>query len=64
MNRRDEGFTHMEYRNAKIMHLVEKDQTERFIYKKAEISKEEANEITAQYLEEREKKRIKKEALL
>lgn len=62
MNKGNEGFTHMDYRSAKVIHLVERDDTERFIYKKQEISKEEADEITAQHFER--KKKLKKETAL
>lgn len=55
MNKEQGSFTHLDYRNAKVIHLVEKDQTERFIYKKAEISKEEADEITKSFYEEKKR---------
>lgn len=67
MNKKNEQFTHMEYRNAKIVHLIEQDQSERFIYKKKEITKEEAIVITANYLKEKEarkKQKVKKEVVL
>ena len=64
MSKRDEGFSHMDYRNAKVIHLVVKDEVERFIYKKEEITKEEADEIVACYFEERETRKRKKEETL
>lgn len=61
MNKKDGNFTHMDYRHAKIIHLVGKNEMDRYIYKKQEISKEDADAITSRYLEEKEKKRMKED---
>ena len=52
-------FTHLEYRNAKIIYLVNKEEKERFIYQKKDITKEEAIEIVVQY--QKRKQEIKQE---
>ena len=46
----NKGYTHMDYRKAKIIHLVERSQEERFIYKGRTITKEEADEIVETHL--------------
>lgn len=40
----------MDYRKAKIIHLVDRSQEERFIYKGRTITKEEADEIVETHL--------------
>lgn len=46
----NKGHTHMDYRKAKIIHLVDGSQEEHFIYKGKPITKEEADVIVDTYL--------------
>ena len=47
----EKKFTHLEYRRAKVVHLVNIQKEEEFIYKGKEISKEEANNIVEAYMQ-------------
>ncbi|PWJ19752.1 hypothetical protein ATF84_101296 [[Clostridium] innocuum] len=46
-------YTHMEYRRARVVHIVNALQEEEFVYKGKLITKEEANAITQRYMEQK-----------
>lgn len=46
---KDTGYTHMEYRKAKVVHLINEKKETIFIYKGKEITKKKADEIVNQY---------------
>lgn len=47
----EKGFTHLEYRKAKVVHLINIQRKEEFVYKGKKISKEEANNIVEAYMQ-------------
>lgn len=49
-DREKEGFTHMEYRRAKIAHVITFDKNIEFYYKGKLITKEDADRIVERYL--------------
>lgn len=46
-------FTHLEYRKAKVVHLVNREQEVLFYHQGKTITKEEADAITQRYMEEK-----------
>ena len=51
--KKDKTYTHQEYRNAKVIHLNDDKQEEKFYFKQKEITKEEADQITQQHYEQK-----------
>lgn len=54
--KRTEGsceFTHLEYRSAKVVHMVNKDQEVLFYHQGRPITKEEADAITQRHMEDK-----------
>ena len=49
-------YTHLEYRKAKIVHLINTERQEEFIYQGKAITKEEAGRLVAAYRAEKEKR--------
>lgn len=50
----------MEYRRARVVHIVNALQEEEFVYKGKSITKEEANAITQRYIEDKRRSENKK----
>lgn len=46
-------FTHLDYRKAKVVHLVNREQEVLFYHQGKTITKEEADAITQRYMEEK-----------
>lgn len=51
-------FTHLDYRKAKIVHLVNREQEVLFYYQGKTITKEEADAITQRYMEEKKLSKV------
>lgn len=48
-------YTHMDYRKAKVVHLINKSKEEEFMYRGKSISKEEADSLVEEYLARKNK---------
>lgn len=55
----EENYTNMDYRNAKIIHLLNEEGEHRFIYKNQEISQKEAIAIISKFYQQKEEDKKK-----
>lgn len=60
MERKEITFTHNQYRKAKVAHLVSDPSSEEFYYRGRRITKEVADAITKEYMENMKNKVSKK----
>lgn len=49
-------YTHMDYRKAKVVHLIDALQEEKFMYKGKPISKADADNLVKEYLNRKKQK--------
>ena len=49
-------FTHLDYRKAKVVHLVNREQGILFYHRGKSITKEEADAITQKYMDDKKNK--------
>lgn len=53
---KEERYTHMDYRKAKVVHFITISREEEFIYKGKKITKEDADKLVDQYRNSKEYK--------